>query len=202
MPLSSGFPNALPQRTFTISGSTIVDNLSNGAPGWPNSAPAVYVFPAYCVVEVNDTILWGNRSTDVQFQRQFLGHSHNLSAVFTSCDVEGGMSGVQMSFGGLTYGSSNIASSPAFVDADGPDNDPLTALDNDYHLSLASPCIDAGDSTVVPYDRPDIDGDGNLLEPVPLDRDLLPRFVEIPAVPNTGNGGPPFIDIGCFERQP
>lgn len=59
----------------------------------------------------------------------------------------------------------------------------------DYHLQLASPCIDAGDNSMVP---PEIsaDLDGNL------------RFRDIPSALDTGNPGTPgtpVVDIGAYE---
>ncbi len=42
------------------------------------------------------------------------------------------------------YDEGNIAKDPRFVDADGPDDDPMTYEDNDYRLRPDSPCIDAG----------------------------------------------------------
>jgi len=36
----------------------------------------------------------------------------------------------------------SISEDPDFVDADGPDNDPETIADNDYHLNSTSDCID------------------------------------------------------------
>ncbi len=41
-------------------------------------------------------------------------------------------------------GEGNTADEPSFLDPDGPDNDPETLDDNNYHLSADSPCIDAG----------------------------------------------------------
>jgi len=41
-------------------------------------------------------------------------------------------------------GEGSIAEDPRFLDSDGPDNDPETYGDNDYRLSMGSPCIDAG----------------------------------------------------------
>lgn len=40
--------------------------------------------------------------------------------------------------------NSNITANPKFIDGDGPDNDPDTVEDNNYHLAGGSPCIDAG----------------------------------------------------------
>jgi len=41
-------------------------------------------------------------------------------------------------------GEGNISEDPRFLDPDGPDDDPETYEDNDYHLAEGSPCIDAG----------------------------------------------------------
>jgi hypothetical protein len=32
--------------------------------------------------------------------------------------------------------------------------------------------------------------------------DLSPRFIDIPSVPDTGNGTAPIVDMGAYERQP
>jgi hypothetical protein len=61
-------------------------------------------------------------------------------------------------------GENNIAFNPLFIDADGPDGDPGTCEDNDYRLTsgvvFISPCIDAGDNSVL--NPPGLDADGNL----------------------------------------
>lgn len=64
----------------------------------------------------------------------------------------------------------NINADPLFLDPDGPDNDPNTYGDNDFSLSMGSPCIEAGHPGVGPsldfldarrHVRPwDGDGDG------------------------------------------
>ena len=58
----------------------------------------------------------------------------------------------------------------------------------DLRLQLTSPAIDAGDNSVVPLD-------------VTTDLLGLPRFVDIPSVPDTGFGTPPIIDMGAYEAQ-
>jgi len=117
------------------------------------------------------------------------------------CDVQGGQAGVLIGTqASLSWGAGNIASDPLFVDPDGPDNNALTIGDNDYRLALTSPCLDAGDNTSVAADWFDLDGDGNLTEPVPFDFDGSPRLVDIPSAPNTGNGISPLVDLGAWER--
>jgi hypothetical protein len=45
---------------------------------------------------------------------------------------------------GLSGGVGNLAEDPMFINPDGPDGDPFTLEDNDYHLMTGSPAIDAG----------------------------------------------------------
>ncbi len=47
--------------------------------------------------------------------------------------------------GGYVGGVGNIDIDPQFLDADGPDNDPMTQDDNNYQLACDSPAIDTGD---------------------------------------------------------
>jgi uncharacterized repeat protein (TIGR01451 family) len=55
-------------------------------------------------------------------------------------------------------------------------------------LQFTSPAIDAGNNAAVPAG-------------VTTDLDGNPRFVDIPAVPDTGNGTPPIVDMGAYEAQ-
>jgi len=57
-------------------------------------------------------------------------------------------------------GEGNIVGHPRFLDPDGADDDPETYDDNDYRLLADSPCIDAGDNSLL--DPPGLDMDGNL----------------------------------------
>jgi hypothetical protein len=119
------------------------------------------------------------------------------------CDLQGGQASILVGTNGsVTWGAGNMNADPLFADPDGPDNNPLTLADNDYRLSLGSPCIDSGDNSSAAVDVFDLDGDGNGSEPVPFDFDGNPRFVDIASAPNVGAGPPPIIDMGPWERQP
>jgi predicted outer membrane repeat protein len=121
--------------------------------------------------------------------------NHNTAGVVLqvdSSDVQGGLAGVYVQGGALNWGAGNISADPLFV---GP---PAA----NYRLAAGSPAIDAANNALVPPDRTDIDGDGDTNEPVPLDLDLGPRFVEDPGAPNTGSGTRPIVDKGAYERKP
>ena len=99
---------------------------------------------------------------------------------------------------GWPSGQGNIEDDPMFADPNGPDNI-IGTPDDDVRLTLDSPCIDAADNEAVPPDVADLDGDGDMDEPTPMDYDDYPRFYEIPGVPDTGNGEKPIVDMGAHE---
>ena len=150
------------------------------------------------IVQLRNSIVWGNASGD---GRQTTLSGAGASAMIGWCDVEGGVALVAVGPGStVSWDAGNVAVDPRFVDPDGPDGDPSTFEDDDFRLAATSPCIDAGDDLSVPADALDLDGDGNTTEPWPFDLDGLARFVDQAGVPDTGNGGPPVVDIGCYER--
>jgi len=69
-------------------------------------------------------------------------------------------------------------------------------------VSASSPAIDAGNNLLVPDDVSDLDGDGDLNEPTPVDLEGVARFIDVPTVPDTGvpgNGFDAVVDLGAFE---
>ncbi|MFH1745412.1 MAG: right-handed parallel beta-helix repeat-containing protein [Planctomycetota bacterium] len=98
----------------------------------------------FCLVSSSPTItnciLWNDTTPEI---------SGDGSLVVTYCDIQGGWDG-----------EGNIDDDPLFVDPDGPDDDPDTWEDNDYHLDTGSPCIDTGDPAFEPEPgETDIDGE-------------------------------------------
>jgi len=73
-------------------------------------------------------------------------------------------------------GTGNINADPRFLDQ----------ANGDFHLTNDSPCIDAGDNSDPDLQATDIDGDD--------------RRIDDPAVADTGNGPPPIVDMGAFEK--
>ncbi len=89
-------------------------------------------------------------------------------------------------------GVGNLVVDPLFVDADGPDDDALTLDDNDYRITAGSPAVDAGDTPEA------------LATGMTTDVAGLPRFVDMPSVPDSGipSTGLGSVDIGAYEYQP
>lgn len=180
-----------PQATLSVAGCSFAGNSAYSGGALRIDGVAV----------ISNCVLWGNSG--------FPGYGHELAlegnsiTTVTYSDVQGGEADVYSKWSAtLNWGAGNIDADPLFVDPDGPDNDPLTWADNDYRLAAFSPCIDAGDNAIVPADSFDLDDDGNVNEPLPVDIDGAPRIVDDPAVPDTGNGTPPIVDMGAYERQP
>ncbi len=116
---------------------------------------------------MTNSILWGNRDEQGGTgQIETDGVYPNLWIVNHSC-LEGGWTGA----GGV----GNLDEDPLFIDPIGPDGIVGTP-DDDLRLVDDSPCIDAGDDGAVPADEVDLDEDGDLTEPIPLDLDDHPRF--------------------------
>jgi hypothetical protein len=89
-------------------------------------------------------------------------------------------------------GTGNIDADPCFLqpgywDANG------AWITGDYHLLLASACIDAGDNGSIPADSEDLDRDGNTVEPIPWDFDADARIVD------GDNDGNSIVDMGAYE---
>jgi uncharacterized repeat protein (TIGR01451 family) len=81
-------------------------------------------------------------------------------------------------------GTGNLNLDPLFVAPLDAALSPTT--DGDYHVLPGSPVLDAGDNSAVP---------GGVL----VDLDGKPRFIDLPASPDSGSGLPPLVDMGAYE---
>jgi uncharacterized membrane protein len=120
---------------------------------------------------LTNSILWND---DAIMGNEIYNEGGTLTIGY--CDLSGGIGGVVNVGGGVVNSDgSNIESDPYFI------NPALREL----QLNSASPCIDAGNN-MAPY-LPTIDRDG------------LPRKVDVSSVPDTGNGTAPIVDMGAYE---
>jgi len=79
---------------------------------------------------------------------------------------------------GILSGTGNISSDPLFANL----------ATGDLHIAQVSPCADAGNNASLPAGTTtDLDGQ--------------PRLADDPAVPDTGAGTAPIVDIGAYEVQ-
>lgn len=111
-------------------------------------------------------ILWGNTGDAGNDEAaQVAGDGH--IPVLSHCCIQGWTGGLG--------GANNFGHDPVLVDPDGPD-DCLGTPDDSPHLDgCASPCTNTGDNAALPPDEFDLDEDGDLNEPLPLDPAGNPR---------------------------
>ncbi|HSJ54385.1 MAG TPA: PKD domain-containing protein [Anaerolineae bacterium] len=98
---------------------------------------------------------------------------------------------------GGAAGTGNLDADPQFVSARGADGVAGT-LDDDLRLhttfSAPSPVIDQGQNSALPADADDLDGDGNVSEPLPFDMSSRARLIGFTALP-------PAVDMGALEAN-
>jgi hypothetical protein len=118
-----------------------------------------------CTPTVVNSIFWGNLPDQIN-------DIISSSTTVDYSDIQGGWTGAG--------GAGNINLDPRFIDPDGPDDIPGNEDDN-LRLLTGSPCIDAGDNSVV-TEQTDLDGN--------------PRIVD-------GDGDCiAVVDMGAYEYQP
>jgi hypothetical protein len=125
---------------------------------------------------LNNSVLWGN--TDIGGADES-AQIYGATVLVDHCCVQGWTGGLG--------GTGNIGSNPQFVDADGPDG-LIGTEDDNLHVIGSSPCIDSGNSTLLPPDGADLDNDGDTDETIPFDLEGNQRVVNGTAV-----------DMGVYE---
>lgn len=96
--------------------------------------------------------MWGDTAGDPAHEQQLTLQGANVTR---NNNVQGGEPDIELGpYGGwMTWSEGNIDADPLFVDPDGPDDDPYTWEENDFHLQLSptvSPSIDTGNANAVP----------------------------------------------------
>jgi len=164
------------------------------APG-PNTLPTATAW-------VNDTVAFNSASTAggafyeedggaTPAQTRVVGSILWSNAAPVGAEIEGSPGVVEQCTVTGGYPGANLDLDPLF--ADGPARD--------LRILPRSPCVDAANNNFATSDLPDLDEDGNLLEPLPLDLGRRPRYADHPGVPNTGQGNGPLMDMGAHEVQ-
>ncbi len=173
-----------------ITGNTITGNTSSGARlyGGGIYCAGVSLMVGNTIIAFNPSGVYavGSGGLSLRYNCVFGNTAYNYSGVTDPTGTNG-----------------NISVDPLFVRpaAPGPD-DQWGTPDDDYgnlHLQPGSPCIDAGDNAAVSADMLDLDGDGNVAEPVPFDLGGGLRFFDVPFVADAGLGAPPIVDMGAYE---
>jgi hypothetical protein len=173
-------------NSTTLDNCLISDNIATWSGGGLHCNESTPVL-ANCVV-------WGCTPESI--------YLYSAQPTVTYSDIQGGWEG-----------EGNIDADPMFVqpgywDDNGTPEDPTDDfwVEGDYRLLPGSPCIDAGNSTWVPEDAADLDGDYDTSERLPLDLAGGPRFFDDPATDDTGVPDPPdypeVVDMGAYEYHP
>jgi hypothetical protein len=169
------FGGAGPDNHVTFVNCTLTENSSTGGGG-------LCATSGTDVVLVN-CVLWNNTAWyGSQVALVLAGLPSSPTSVTVSKSVvQGGEDETYKEDSGfdLNWEAGNLEDDPLFVDPEG------------LNLSLAagSPCIDVGDTAALPPDTFDLDGDGDVTEPIPFDLAGAPRI----------SGSPPVVDMGAYE---
>ncbi len=176
--------------SIRIQSSTFVANDGSQGTGDWEGGGAMFLSSG-TDVELRNAILWDNVAA-LGSQVRLVGTAGDESLLDVAyCDLEGGLSAIDSTYGIVTWGPGNLETVPLLE---------FPAV-GDYRLGPGSPCVDAGDDSALALDVLDIDADGDVDEPVPLDLLLQPRRIDDPAVVDTGAGSAPLTDMGALERQ-
>jgi hypothetical protein len=144
------------------------------------SGDGAAIYARNATVDARNCIFWNNSAVGLANEAVQFHLKEASQLIIHNSTVQG--------WTGSLGGTGNHGNDPRFIDADGPDNIYGTADDNP-RLRANSPCIDTGDSSLLPPDQFDLDEDGNTTEPLPIDLDSLPRVVGAN------------VDMGAFEFQ-
>jgi parallel beta-helix repeat protein len=141
----------------TITNCTIVGNQAETSGGGifcvASAFPALY-----------NSIIWGNSANDGG--NEIFAANGSGTVTIAHCDTDDGANDIDDAGNHISWGAGNIHLEPLFVNASA----------QDYHLQDGSPCIDAGDNSLVPGgvttdldDNPRIfDGDGDTVVTVDM----------------------------------
>lgn len=122
---------------------------------------------------LRNSIVWGNL---FQGEPSAIFAGNGSTVVASSNIIEGGYDGTL-----------NLNVDPQFINAPSADAAPSSA--GDFRLQISSPAIDLGDNEVTNPSLPAGDLSGNS------------RRIDVPSVPDSGNGSAPLVDLGAYEGR-
>ena len=114
----------------------------------------MFVFETYSYPRILNTILWNDISDTGHTEIYFAptggtgSKPENLGIYYST---------IMTGWDNVIYNIENLDLDPAFVDADGLDNDPTTWEDNDYRIPQSSPMIDKGTAQLSAMFAPNFD---------------------------------------------
>jgi hypothetical protein len=169
-------------------GCTFHDNTArNGGVAYVRGLNSTMGFPSHvaffaCTLAGNVALKTGgaifeDTSTAFPPETRVVGSILWSNRAATEPEIEGNPQVAHCTVTGGYSGPGNLASDPEFVDEEG----------RDLRLSRSSPCVEAAVNAALPEDRVDLDADGNLSEPIPLDALGLERV--------SGSR----VDMGAYE---
>lgn len=146
---SGGAVSARSSSQLILRGSTIADNTAGQTGG------GLFIADSG-VGAMTNSLLWQNHAAG-GLQAQITTGA-NLTAAY--CNVQGGAAQIGKDASSiLTWLQGNMSNDPLFLNPGGPDNNAATWFDNDFHISMRSPCRQAGDPDFVSaFLETDIDG--------------------------------------------
>ncbi len=150
-------------------------------------------------VALRNSILWGNSATGTTaaIAASIAGPAR---PTVSRCDVSGsGGSAAWNNLAGSNLGG-NLDVTPSFLGAASP-----SAPASSFYPIAGSPVIDAGATANLPADSTDLDGDGNMTEPVPVDLAGAPRSVGVApdmGVFETGSGPAIIASVPVLKVSP
>ncbi len=159
----------------TIEGNVISGNWSGHSGGGLMDCDGWIVNNA---IIGNSTVKWGGglRMSDGTVENNTICHNkagesggginEGQWATIRNCIISGNTApeGPELIYSSAPINSWVGGADPGFVDADGPDNNPSTWQDNDYHLTGSSPCIDKGKNGDWMWSAVDLDGKERIID--------------------------------------